>query len=65
MVDDDIYKVFVESINQIGHAMGLTTIAEFVENDAILKMLSEIGVNYTQGYAIHRPSPFDSAIMST
>ena len=65
MVVDDIYKVFVESINQIGHAMGLTTIAEFVENDAILKMLSKMGVNYTQGYAIHRPSPFDSAIMST
>ena len=65
MVDDDIYKVFVESINQIGHVMGLTTIAEFVENDSILKMLSEIGVNYTQGYGIHRPSPFDQAIMST
>ena len=54
---DPIDKAFVESINQIGQVMGLSTIAEFVENDEILSMLKEIGVNYAQGYGIHKPCP--------
>ncbi len=46
----------VRSINEIGHYMGKKTIAEFVENDEILAQLKEIGVDYAQGYGIHRPS---------
>ena len=45
----------VKSINEIGHAMGKQTIAEFVENDAILERLHEIGVDYAQGYSISKP----------
>jgi EAL domain-containing protein (putative c-di-GMP-specific phosphodiesterase class I) len=47
----------VRSINEIGQVMGKETIAEFVENDAILEVLSDIGVNYAQGFAIGRPTP--------
>ncbi len=45
----------VESINRIGHIMGLRTIAEFVENDAILVKLREIGVDFAQGFGLHKP----------
>lgn len=56
IVDDPINLAMVKSINEIGHAMGKRTIAEHVENDAILeKLLSEIGVDYVQGYGIARP----------
>ena len=47
-----------EAINQIGHVMGLKTIAEFVENDAILQKITELGVDYAQGYGIAEPYPF-------
>ena len=56
---DGIDRAFVQSINQIGQVMGLETIAEFVENTPILQILTEIGVNYAQGYGIHNPTPFD------
>ena len=56
---DGIDKAFVESINQIGQVMGLQTIAEFVEDDSILEILTELGVNYAQGYGIHKPTPFN------
>lgn len=49
------------AINQIGHVMGLKTIAEFVENDAILQKLTELGVDYAQGYGIAKPRPFKLA----
>ncbi|MDQ3159676.1 MAG: EAL domain-containing protein, partial [Pseudomonadota bacterium] len=58
IVTDAVDRAMVASINDIGHVMGLRTIAEFVENDEILQELKKIGVDYAQGYALSRPSPF-------
>lgn len=58
---DAIDHAMVESINRIGHVMGKKTIAEFVENDAILELLRRIGVDYAQGYGISQPIPIDDA----
>lgn len=58
MVDGPIDCAMVEAINHIGHVMGIQTIAEFVENDAILDKLRTIGVDYAQGYGIGKPVPF-------
>lgn len=57
MVTDPIDSAMVKSINDIGHVMGMKTIAEFVENDAIRDLLAEIGVDYVQGYGIEKPLP--------
>jgi len=54
---DNIDRAMVEAVNRIGHEMGLRTIAEFVETDAILQCLRELGVDYAQGYGIARPGP--------
>ena len=47
----------VNSINQVGHVMGMEIIAAFVENEQILDKLRAIGVNYAQGYGIGKPRP--------
>ena len=57
LVHDPIDYAMVESFNHIASTMGIQTIAEFVENEAILEKLREIGVNYAQGYGIAQPSP--------
>ncbi|MBW8329980.1 MAG: DUF1631 family protein [Thiobacillus sp.] len=49
----------VKSMNDIGHSLGLRTVAEYVESPMLLDALREIGVDYAQGYAIHRPCPID------
>ena len=56
---DPIDRAMVQSINDIGHVMGMETIAEFVESEEILQVLQEIGVDYVQGYAIGRPRMLD------
>jgi diguanylate cyclase (GGDEF)-like protein/PAS domain S-box-containing protein len=56
---DPINAAMVNAIAQLGRAMGIETIAEFVENDAVLKRLAEIGVDYAQGYGINVPGPLD------
>ncbi|MDT8424940.1 MAG: EAL domain-containing protein [Methyloprofundus sp.] len=62
MLDDPIDHEMVKSINQIGHVMGLETIAEFVENNQILEQLRTIGVDYAQGYYLGKPVPIDSIL---
>ncbi len=54
---DPVDYTMVEAINRIGHVMGIQTIAEFVENQAIRDKLVEIGVDYGQGYGIEKPRP--------
>ena len=51
-------RAMVEAINKVGHVMGLTTIAECVEDPQTLAILEEIGVDYAQGYAIARPHAY-------
>ncbi len=59
IVDDPIDFAMVRSINEIGHVMGINTIAEYVENEKIATKLREIGVDYLQGYAISIPLPIN------
>ncbi|MCM2335920.1 MAG: EAL domain-containing protein, partial [Pseudomonas sp.] len=62
MASDPVDRAMVASINEIGHVMGLRTIAEFVESDAILAELRAIGVDYAQGYALGAPQPLDEVL---
>ena len=62
MIDDPIDHAMVKSINEIGHVMGMKTIAEFVENDMVGGMLREMGVNYAQGYGISKPQLLEELI---
>jgi diguanylate cyclase (GGDEF)-like protein/PAS domain S-box-containing protein len=59
IVNNKIDRAMVESINNVGHVMGLHTIAEFAENDDIIHMLREIGVDYAQGYGVAKPELFE------
>lgn len=59
MATDPVDHAMVESINQLGHVVGVKTIAEFVENAAILEQLERLGVDYAQGYGVHKPAPLD------
>ncbi|UXZ37517.1 diguanylate cyclase [Cupriavidus gilardii] len=52
-------REIVSSINDIGHRLGIHTVAESVEDEATLDVLREIGVDYAQGYAIGRPMPLE------
>ncbi len=59
MDKDEVDRAMVQAINEIGHAMGKKTIAEFVENEEILKYLRELGVDFAQGYLFATPKPLD------
>jgi EAL domain-containing protein (putative c-di-GMP-specific phosphodiesterase class I) len=58
IINNPIDCSMVEAIHRIGHVMNSRTIAECVENKAILEKLKAIGVDYAQGYGIANPRPF-------
>ena len=47
--------VIVRSVIDLGHTLGLRTIAEGVENDEMLTRLAALGCDSAQGYAVARP----------
>lgn len=59
IANDSLDLAMVKSINEIGHIMGLQTIAEFVENEGILKCLQNLNVDFAQGFGIEPPRPIE------
>jgi EAL domain-containing protein (putative c-di-GMP-specific phosphodiesterase class I) len=48
-------RSIVEVIAEIGHQRGLDVVAEWVEDVAMLELLRRLGVDYAQGFGLHRP----------
>ncbi len=57
IVTDPLDRAMVESINQVGHVMGLHTVAEAVTSAAVVERLRGLGVDYAQGNWISPPRP--------
>jgi diguanylate cyclase (GGDEF)-like protein/PAS domain S-box-containing protein len=59
---DPVDYAMVEAINRIGHAVGIRTVAEYVEDMEIMGHLRDIGVDFAQGYAIDKPGPIEDLL---
>jgi diguanylate cyclase (GGDEF)-like protein/PAS domain S-box-containing protein len=62
ILHDPIDREMVRSINEIGHLTGKQTIAEFAENAEIIQMLTNIGVDFAQGYGVAQPQRLLKAV---
>jgi diguanylate cyclase (GGDEF)-like protein/PAS domain S-box-containing protein len=52
LAKDPVDKAFVESINHVGHVLGLQTIAEWAETPEVVETLRDMGVDFAQGYGV-------------
>ncbi|RPF47040.1 diguanylate cyclase (GGDEF)-like protein [Thermodesulfitimonas autotrophica] len=50
-------RSIVQAITTVATAFGKKTVAEWVENEAILEVVKEIGVDYAQGFYLGKPQP--------
>ncbi|MEG3859055.1 EAL domain-containing protein [Microcoleus sp. herbarium12] len=57
IADNPIDVAMVEAITKIAHVMGIKTIAEYVESQAVMDKLKQLGVDYAQGYFLGKPQP--------
>jgi len=56
---EPVDRALVESINHIGHVLGLATIAEWAETPQVVETLRAMGVDYAQGYGVGKPVALD------
>ena len=57
IVTDPDARVVIETIVEFAKKTGLKTVAEFVSDERIDKILDEIGVDYKQGFYYGKPEP--------
>jgi diguanylate cyclase (GGDEF)-like protein len=52
----------VRAIVELARGMGIETVAEYVETQAIAAEVRRLGVDYAQGYAFGKPQPLDDLL---
>lgn len=59
---NSIDEIMVISMKQIAEALNIKTVAEFVEDEDILELIREIGIDYAQGYGLELPLLFEDKL---
>jgi len=57
ITQDPVNRSMVEAISKVGRALGIATVAECVESEAVLTELKRIGVDFAQGFHLAPPLP--------
>jgi diguanylate cyclase (GGDEF)-like protein len=57
ILTDSVARAMVEAVCHIGRAIRATLVAEWVESEALLAQVRELGIDYAQGYAVGKPEP--------
>jgi diguanylate cyclase (GGDEF)-like protein/PAS domain S-box-containing protein len=52
----EVHQAMVRAMNEIAHSLGKEVIAEFVEDEATYRLLTDFGVDYVQGFHLGRPA---------
>ncbi|MEA2704836.1 MAG: diguanylate cyclase [Actinomycetota bacterium] len=55
--EDDRAVAIIRSTIDLAHSLDMRIVAEGVETDANLELISELGCDYAQGYLLGRPAP--------
>ena len=62
LIADPLDDVAVRCFVDVARVLGIGTVAEFVEDAEVLARLREIGVDYAQGFLLHRPEPVEALL---
>ena len=65
IASNPVDQAMVEAIRYVAHSMQITTVAEFVESQEIFEILTDIGIDFAQGYYIGRPMPIGELLPTT
>lgn len=55
LTHDRMSQSIVRAVTEIGHQQGLSVVAEWVASQEMVNLLASMGVDYAQGFALHKP----------
>jgi diguanylate cyclase (GGDEF)-like protein len=64
VVDDPLDEAAVRCFAEVARVVGVKTVAEFVDRPEVLAKLRSLGIDYAQGYLLHRPAPLNDLLES-
>jgi EAL domain-containing protein (putative c-di-GMP-specific phosphodiesterase class I) len=62
LCSDEANRLFVRALCDVARGLNKQVIAEWVENKEVLKILTEMGVLYGQGFVFGHPQPFPASV---
>ncbi len=65
LVEDRLNDATVRCFVEVARVVGVKTVAEFVDKPEVLQRIREIGVDYAQGYLLHKPEPFENLLQNS
>ncbi|MFZ6675923.1 EAL domain-containing protein [Undibacterium sp. Xuan67W] len=63
IIDDPMDDVAVKCFAEVAKVVGVKTVAEFVDKPEVLSRLRDIGIDYAQGFLLHKPAPIDDLFL--
>ena len=60
VIDDPLDAAAVRCFVDVARVVGVRTVAEFVDRPEVLQRVREIGIDYAQGFYLHRPEPIEN-----
>jgi diguanylate cyclase (GGDEF)-like protein/PAS domain S-box-containing protein len=60
VLDDPLDAAAVRCFVDVARVVGVKTVAEFVDRPEVLARVREIGIDYAQGFLLHRPEPIEN-----
>jgi len=64
VVDDPLDEAAVRCFAEVARVVGVKTVAEFVDRPEVLARLRSMGIDYAQGFLLHRPAPLNDLLKS-
>ena len=64
LIDDPLDDAAVRCFVDVARVIGVKTVAEFVDRPEILARVREIGIDYAQGFLLHRPQPIEQVLQA-
>lgn len=62
LIDNPLDAAAVRCFIDVARVMGIQTVAEYVDRPDVLARLREMGVDFAQGFLLHRPAPIDELL---
>ena len=62
LIDDPLDAAAVRCFVDVARVVGVRTVAECVDRPALLQRVREIGIDYAQGFLLHRPAPIEDVM---
>jgi diguanylate cyclase (GGDEF)-like protein/PAS domain S-box-containing protein len=65
LLDDPLDEAAVRCFAEVARVVGVGTVAEFVDGPEILGKVRALGIDFAQGFALHRPVPLRELLASS